>query len=79
MFAIGYEIYNRPIVTPVWEPEDLPHYEACENREGYMCKRCNLYIEPGQQSKNWCDYCGQFASKVETCICETLEEIWGGR
>ena len=73
MFMIGYEIYNRPIVTPVWEPEDVSHYVECEDRLGYMCQGCKLYIEPGQPSRNWCDYCGKFASKVDECICQILD------
>lgn len=65
------------VQTPHWysEPKDLPHYPACDNQEGFLCKTCKLYIEAGQPSRNWCDGCGMFAGKVDQCICDSLEVL----
>ena len=76
-FMRGNLKMNRPIITPVWEPDDKPHWAECEDREGYMCKHCHLYIEPGLPTRNWCDYCGKFASKVDECVCDVLDSRWG--
>jgi len=55
-------------------PSYAPHFPACEDFTTYHCKPCNRIIEGGLPSRNWCDWCGKFASKTTRCVCQEISE-----
>jgi len=62
------------IVIGFSHPSYSEHFLECEDFEGYHCKPCNRIIAAGLPSRNWCERCGLFASKMTECICREIEE-----
>jgi len=57
-------------------PDDEPHWPACEDADGFFCTTCNVLIEAGLKSKNWCESCGKFARRIDRCVCSELDYRW---
>jgi len=66
----GYKM----LVIGFRHPSYDPHFPECEDFEGYHCKPCNHIIEAGLPSRNWCEWCGKFASKAARCVCPEIED-----
>ncbi len=62
--------YDAWLERPYYDNDG--HYPECEDNHHFLCS-CGNFILDGAKSRNWCDYCGKFASRPTVCICERLD------